>query len=99
MYLRGFKICHRFFRCTASASETYHSALPEKLANFGEDLKNKDLKDIQELGQGNRGSVKRVEHTPTGMIMAKKVCVFLVHTHPPPPHELPSLLFRSAINT
>ena len=59
---------------TASASKTYHSALSEKLANFGEDLKNEDLKDIQELGQGNGGSVKKVEHTPTGTIMAKKVC-------------------------
>jgi mitogen-activated protein kinase kinase len=58
---------------TASASKTYHSALSEKLANFGEDLKNEDLKDIQELGQGNGGSVKKVEHTPTGTIMAKKV--------------------------
>lgn len=66
---------------TASASKTYHSALSEKLANFGEDLKNEDLKDIQELGQGNGGSVKKVEHTPTGMIMAKKVCVVLVHMH------------------
>jgi len=58
---------------TASASRTYHNALSEKLANFGEDLKNEDLKDIQELGQGNGGSVKKVEHTPTGTIMAKKI--------------------------
>jgi len=64
---------------TASASKTYHSALSEKLAKFGEDLKNDDLKDIQELGQGNGGSVKKVEHSPTGTIMAKKVCVFHVH--------------------
>ena len=69
---------------TASASKTYHSALSEKLANFGEDLKNEDLKDIQELGQGNGGSVKKVEHTPTGTIMAKKVCVF-----PSSPRTLP----------
>lgn len=70
---------------TASASKTYHSALSEKLANFGEDLKNEDLKDIQELGQGNGGSVKKVEHTPTGMIMAKKVCIvcsLLFHVPP-----------------
>ena len=60
---------------TASAARTYHSALSETLANFGEDLKNEDLKDIQELGQGNGGSVKKVEHTPTGTIMAKKVCI------------------------
>ena len=82
---------------TASASKTYHSALSEKLANFGEDLKNEDLKDIQELGQGNGGSVKKVEHTPTGMIMAKKVCVALfVCPWPPRLHQLPTLCFRSA---
>ena len=75
---------------TASASKTYHSALSEKLANFGEDLKNDDLKDIQELGQGNGGSVKKVEHTPTGTIMAKKVCRFS-------PAQI--LLFRPTINT
>ena len=83
---------------TASASKTYHSALSEKLANFGEDLKNEDLKDIQELGQGNGGSVKKVEHTPTGTIMAKKVCIvldFLVYPSPPPvPHEHHRFLFR-----
>ena len=49
--------------------------------NSGEDLKNKDLKDIQELGQGNGGSVKKIEHTPTGTIMAKKAHVFLLHTN------------------
>jgi mitogen-activated protein kinase kinase len=37
------------------------------------DLKNEDLKDLQELGQGNGGSVNKVEHVPTGTIMAKKV--------------------------
>lgn len=58
---------------TASASKNYHSALSEKLAKFGEDLKNEDLKDVQELGQGNGGSVKKVEHIPTGTIMAKKI--------------------------
>lgn len=74
---------------TASASKTYHSALSEKLANFGEDLKNEDLKDIQELGQGNGGSVKKVEHTPTGTIMAKKVCL---RVRPPP---IPSASIRA----
>jgi hypothetical protein len=37
------------------------------------DLKNEDLRTIQELGQGNGGSVVKVEHIPTGTIMAKKV--------------------------
>ena len=58
---------------------TYHAALSNTLANLDInpeikfDLKNEDLKDLQELGQGNGGSVKKVEHVPTGTIMAKKV--------------------------
>jgi mitogen-activated protein kinase kinase len=58
---------------------TYHAALSNTLANLDMnaeikfDLRNEDLKDLQELGQGNGGSVKKVEHTPTGTIMAKKV--------------------------
>ncbi|RDW42280.1 MAP kinase [Yarrowia lipolytica] len=32
-----------------------------------------DLRTIQELGAGNGGSVSRVEHIPTGAVMAKKV--------------------------
>lgn len=38
------------------------------------DLKNDDFKNLQELGQGNGGSVMKVEHVPTGTVMAKKVC-------------------------
>jgi len=58
---------------------TYHAALSNTLANLDMnaeikiDLKNEDLKDLQELGQGNGGSVKKVEHVPTGTIMAKKI--------------------------
>jgi mitogen-activated protein kinase kinase len=59
---------------------TYHTALSHTLANLdlGEERKfelknNEELKDLQELGQGNGGSVKKVEHMPTGTIMAKKV--------------------------
>ena len=37
------------------------------------DLKNSDLKKLSELGQGNGGSVVKVEHMPSGMIMAMKV--------------------------
>ena len=37
------------------------------------DLKNSDLKKLAELGQGNGGSVVKVEHIPTGTIMAMKV--------------------------
>lgn len=68
---------------TASPSarrNTYHATLSNTLANLDMnaeikfDLRNEDLKDMQELGQGNGGSVKKVEHIPTGTIMAKKVC-------------------------
>lgn len=68
---------------TGSASAhrmTYHTTLSTTLANLDlnsenkyHDLRNEDLKDLQELGQGNGGSVKKVEHLPTGTIMAKKV--------------------------
>ena len=67
---------------TASPSgrrSTYHTDLSNKLADLDMnteikfDLRTEDLKDLQELGQGNGGSVKKVEHTPTGTIMAKKV--------------------------
>ncbi|KAJ7250021.1 Pkinase-domain-containing protein [Mycena haematopus] len=68
---------------TASPSinkrNTYHTALSNTLANLDMknevkfDLRNEDLKDLQELGQGNGGSVKKVEHIPTGKIMAKKI--------------------------
>ncbi|TFK26978.1 STE/STE7/MEK1 protein kinase [Coprinopsis marcescibilis] len=58
-----------------------HSAmqatLSEKLARLElkkriKDLKNADLKKLADLGQGNGGSVEKVEHLPTGTIMAKK---------------------------
>jgi mitogen-activated protein kinase kinase len=61
---------------------TYHTNLANTLANLDMnavikfDLRNEDLKDLQELGQGNGGSVKKVEHTPSNTIMAKKVCHF-----------------------
>ncbi|KAH9947602.1 kinase-like domain-containing protein [Amylocystis lapponica] len=65
----------------ASANRsTYHTTLSTTLANLDmnsenkyHDLRNEDLKDMQELGQGNGGSVKKVEHVPTGTIMAKKI--------------------------
>ncbi|EJF63442.1 kinase [Dichomitus squalens] len=68
---------------TGSASAhrmTYHTTLSTTLANLElnsehkyHDLRNEDLKDLRELGQGNGGSVKKVEHLPTGTIMAKKI--------------------------
>ncbi|TDL22144.1 Pkinase-domain-containing protein [Rickenella mellea] len=67
---------------TGSVSATrpgYHADLTQKLATMDMnavtkyDLRNEDLKELQELGQGNGGSVKKVEHTPSGKIMAKKI--------------------------
>lgn len=61
---------------------TYHATLSNTLANLDMnaeikfDLKNEDLKDLQELGQGNGGSVKKVEHVPTKTMMAKKASLF-----------------------
>ncbi|KAF9560893.1 kinase [Agrocybe pediades] len=63
----------------ASRRNTYHATLSTTLANLDMnaeikfDLKEADLKDLQELGQGNGGSVKKVEHVPTKTIMAKKI--------------------------
>ncbi|KAF9517261.1 hypothetical protein BS47DRAFT_1291331 [Hydnum rufescens UP504] len=59
---------------------TYHHKLQEQLATL--DIRNpdarldltlEDLKTIGELGQGNGGTVSKVEHGPTQTIMAKKV--------------------------
>ena len=43
-------------------------------------VKHGELKDIQferlaELGYGNGGVVLKVRHKPSGMIMARKVCI------------------------
>lgn len=37
------------------------------------DLKNEDLKVLNELGSGNGGTVCKVVHEKTGTVMAKKV--------------------------
>lgn len=39
------------------------------------DLKAEDFKTLNELGAGNGGTVSKVEHVPSGKIMAKKVCI------------------------
>ncbi|KAJ3928796.1 MAG: Pkinase-domain-containing protein [Lentinula lateritia] len=36
-------------------------------------LRQEDLRNVAELGMGNGGSVMKVEHIPTGLIMAKKI--------------------------
>src|SRR5713226_2066760 len=65
---------------SASAKRmTYHTTLSNTLASLDMnaevkyDLRDEDLKDLHELGQGNGGSVKKVEHVPSRTIMAKKV--------------------------
>lgn len=71
---------------TASPSRrnTYHATLSSTLANLDMnsetkyELRNDDFKDLHELGQGNGGSVKKVEHVPTGTFMAKKVCLIVL---------------------
>ncbi|KDR78045.1 hypothetical protein GALMADRAFT_245022 [Galerina marginata CBS 339.88] len=57
-----------------------HATLSRKLASLDLkkdmpklDLKNEDLTKLSDLGQGNGGSVVKVEHIPTGTIMAKKI--------------------------
>ena len=85
---------------SASAKRmTYHTTLSNKLASLDMsavvkyDLRDEDLKDLNELGQGNGGSVKKVEHVPTHTIMAKKV--FLLPTLPPPSFVVPQTNARS----
>ncbi|KAF8907407.1 kinase [Mucidula mucida] len=62
-----------------STRRSTYATLSNTLANLDinaetkYDLRNEDLKEMQELGQGNGGSVKKIEHTPTGTIMAKKI--------------------------
>ncbi|KAI0047123.1 ste7-like protein [Auriscalpium vulgare] len=64
---------------TSAKRMTYHTTLSNTLANLDMnaetkyDLREEDLKDLQELGAGNGGSVKKVEHVPTHTIMAKKI--------------------------
>ena len=64
---------------SANSRPGLHTDLTQKLATMDMnaatklDLRNEDLKELQELGQGNGGSVKKVVHLPSGKIMAKKV--------------------------
>lgn len=84
---------------TNARRNTYHTTLSNTLANLDMnaetryDLRNEDLKDLQELGQGNGGSVKKVEHTPTNTIMAKKASHLL---SPIDISSTSSFMFRSS---
>jgi mitogen-activated protein kinase kinase len=59
----------------ASARATLSSTLKNLDLNATPkfDLKNDELKNLEELGMGNGGSVMKVQHVPSGTIMAKKV--------------------------
>ncbi|KAH7100855.1 Pkinase-domain-containing protein [Auriculariales sp. MPI-PUGE-AT-0066] len=66
-----------------SKNSSYQGMLTEKIADMDLaardnqepriEVKAEDLRELSELGQGNGGSVKKVEHVPTGKIMAKKI--------------------------
>ncbi|KAH7100857.1 kinase [Auriculariales sp. MPI-PUGE-AT-0066] len=67
---------------TATKYSSYHDILAEKITDQNIalranqepriDVKAEDLSEISDIGQGNSGSVKKVEHVPSGRIMAKK---------------------------
>ena len=42
------------------------------------DLGSDDFEKLDELGAGNGGVVTKVLHRPTGLIMARKVCGFIL---------------------
>lgn len=56
-----------------SAVQATLSSTLAKLDMVKFDLRDADLRTITELGHGNGGSVMKVEHVPSGTIMAKKV--------------------------
>ncbi|KAF8318948.1 Pkinase-domain-containing protein [Clavulina sp. PMI_390] len=62
---------------TSSPSRSSYHSLQEELASEilsdGSDLKASDFITLSELGQGNGGTVSKVEHVPSGRVMAKKV--------------------------
>lgn len=70
---------------TSSPSRSSYHSLQERLATMEighsdavMDLKADDFRTLHELGQGNGGTVSKVEHIPTRKIMAKKVLLRLV---------------------
>ena len=89
---------------TSATRPGYHTDLTQKLANMDMnaetkyDLRNEDLKELQELGQGNGGSVKKVMHIPSGKTMAKKVSIF-GHTPCPPKAASPATVTMHFIAT
>jgi mitogen-activated protein kinase kinase len=46
---------------------------------FKLDLRAEDLEVIKELGHGNGGTVSKVIHKATEMVMARKVCKMAIH--------------------
>lgn len=69
---------------SSPSRSSYHS-LQERLATMeighsdaSLDLKADDFRTLSELGQGNGGTVSKVEHVPTQKIMAKKVSITII---------------------
>jgi len=65
---------------TSSPSQSSYHSLQERLATMemgqsdaSMDLRVEDFRTLSELGQGNGGTVSKVEHIPTQKTMAKKV--------------------------
>ncbi|KAF9060405.1 kinase-like domain-containing protein [Rhodocollybia butyracea] len=51
----------------------YHCKAKQDIRLITDPLQESDLKDLAELGMGNGGSVMKVEHVPSGIVMAKKI--------------------------
>ncbi|KAJ7222175.1 Pkinase-domain-containing protein [Mycena pura] len=59
---------------SASLSSRLAALASDPKPQFREfDLQNDDFTSLQEVGSGNGGSVMKVQHVPTGTIMAKKI--------------------------
>ncbi|KAF8829932.1 hypothetical protein HHX47_DHR2000197 [Lentinula edodes] len=57
----------------APSAELYRSKAERDRELIQAPLQDSDLKNIAELGMGNGGSVMKVEHVPSGVVMAKKI--------------------------
>lgn len=58
---------------TAESADCRSLSDRDRVLNTGP-LQEDDLRNLAELGMGNGGSVMKVQHAPSGVIMAKKVC-------------------------
>lgn len=56
-------------------SEVNHTDTLEIGLEFRLDLRSEDLVTLKELGAGNGGTVSKVMHASTKVVMARKVCI------------------------